>query len=385
MSAEPHEKSKLFGLDHLRAFAITFVVFFHYQFFGHPGWVNIIASFGWTGVDLFFVLSGFLIAGQLFATVAKGEAIPMRAFFIKRFFRIIPPYLLVLVLYFSFPLLREWGHPSPLWRYLTFTLNFGLDLKQYGTFSHAWSLCVEEQFYLVLPLCFWWCVRFKTGNKIIWVFPALFVAGFVIRLFCWYYLMVPKLGTDAFGAAWNKFIYYPTYNRLDGLLTGVAIAGLFTFYPRVKTHVNQFSNVYMLGGLVLLVPAYFAGTPFQSFSNSIFGFPMVAIAYGIIVAAMICPANILYKAKSVVTSQLATLSYGIYLSHKIVIHVTQAQLTKVGVDRDSNLMMICSMAAVVTGALLMRYLVEKPALRLRDKVLLGRLAKKDVVRPIVSS
>ncbi|MGZ3946428.1 MAG: acyltransferase family protein, partial [Mucilaginibacter sp.] len=124
----PH---KLLGLDHLRAFAILYVVLFHYQFFGHPAWVNSIAGFGWSGVDLFFVLSGFLISGQLFATIAKGKAISLKEFFIKRFFRIIPPFLVVVGLYVFFPVLHEWGHLSPIWRYLTFTLNFGLDLRTY--------------------------------------------------------------------------------------------------------------------------------------------------------------------------------------------------------------------------------------------------------------
>ena len=72
-----HEE-KLLGLDHLRALAIVAVFFFHYKFFGHPAWQPAITSFGWTGVDLFFVLSGFLIAGQLFNAVAKGAPIPMR-------------------------------------------------------------------------------------------------------------------------------------------------------------------------------------------------------------------------------------------------------------------------------------------------------------------
>jgi peptidoglycan/LPS O-acetylase OafA/YrhL len=222
------DKHKLLGLDHLRAFAILFVILFHYQFFGHPAWVNKVGGFGWTGVDLFFVLSGFLIAGQLFSTIAKGKSISLREFFIKRFFRIIPPFLFVVILYFSFQGAREWGHPSPLWRYLTFTLNFGLNLKQYGTFSHAWSLCVEEQFYLILPLIFWLFTHFKAGKKAIYLIVALFIAGFITRFLSWHYLVGPKAASPIFGLLWNKYIYYPTYNRLDGLLIGVSIAGLFS-------------------------------------------------------------------------------------------------------------------------------------------------------------
>ncbi|AMR31125.1 hypothetical protein A0256_06655 [Mucilaginibacter sp. PAMC 26640] len=70
--------TKLYGLDHLRAFAIMFVLLFHYQFFGAPQWVHDIAKFGWTGVDLFFVLSGYLISSHLFAEETTTGTISLR-------------------------------------------------------------------------------------------------------------------------------------------------------------------------------------------------------------------------------------------------------------------------------------------------------------------
>jgi len=364
------DKNKLLGLDHLRAFAIAFVVLFHYRFFGHPEWVSKVSGFGWTGVDLFFVLSGFLIAGQLFETVKRGAPVRVGEFFIKRFFRIIPPYFVVLILYFSFPALSEWGHLSPMWRYLTFTLNFGLDLQQFGTFSHAWSLCVEEQFYLILPLCFWLFTNFKAGSKSIYFIVALFIAGFIIRYLCWKYQVEPGFKKNDGRPLFNLYIYYPTYNRLDGLLTGVSIAGLFTFYPKVKEWVNKYNNWILLVGIIAIATAYFVCADMQGFKTALYGFTLVSVAYGIILAAMVSPANILYKAKSVVTSQIAALSYSIYLIHKIVIHVTQVQLDKLGVDKNSNLMMLCCFAATILGAVLMRYAIEKPALRLRNSILL---------------
>jgi peptidoglycan/LPS O-acetylase OafA/YrhL len=370
------DKHKLLGLDHLRAIAIIAVFLFHYQFFGHPAWESHVAGFGWTGVDLFFVLSGFLISGQLFNTIARGEIVSMSEFFIKRFFRILPPFLVVLTLYFTFPSLREWGHPSPLWRYLTFTLNFGLDLKKYGTFSHDWSLCVEEQFYLVLPLILWLFTYLNAGKKAIYLIVLLFIAGFALRLWGWYHFAEPILSTDNFSVVWNKYIYYPTYNRLDGLLTGVSIAGLFTFYPRLKNWVDKRSNIILLVGLIVLLLAYLVSTPQDTFYTCLFGFPLISIAYGIILAAMVSPSNILFNAKSWLTAQIATLSYSIYLSHKIIIHLTQNLLQKEGMDKNSNLTMLICIIACVAGALVLRYVVEKPALRLRNMILEKRNAKK---------
>ena len=364
-----NEKHKLLGLDHLRAFAILYVILFHYQFFGHPAWVNKIGVFGWSGVDLFFVLSGFLISGQLFATIAKGKEISVSEFFIKRFFRIIPPFLVVVVLYAALPAAREWGHLSPLWRYLTFTLNFGLDLRKYGTFSHAWSLCVEEQFYLVLPLTFLLFGYFKMGGKAACLLITLFIGGFVIRLWGWYHFMEPVLLTDNYGAFWNEYIYYPTYNRLDSLLVGVSIAGLYTFYPSIKTLVNKHCNLVMFSGLFLLVISYFVCKGYSTFNTTMWGFPLIALSYGLILAAVVCPASPVYSFKSYITSRIAVLSYSMYLSHKIVIHVVQNMLQRAGIDKNSNLMMLICFIAAIVAALIIRYIVEKPALKLRNRIL----------------
>jgi peptidoglycan/LPS O-acetylase OafA/YrhL len=362
-------KHKLLGLDHLRAFAISYVILFHYQFFGHPDWVKKIAGFGWSGVDLFFVLSGFLISGQLFNTIAKGKKISLREFFIKRFFRIIPPFLVVVILYAAFPAVHEWGHLSPIWRYLTFTLNFGLDLGKYSTFSHAWSLCVEEQFYLVLPLVFLLFNYFKAGQKAIYVIIALFIGGFMLRLWGWDHFMQPVLSSDNYGAYWNEYIYYPTYNRLDSLLVGVSIAGLYTFYPAVKAFANKYSNPLLFSGIVLLVASGFVCKGYSTYNTTLWGFPMVALSYGLILAAVVCPSSPVYRFKSYVTEQIAAFSYSIYLSHKIVIHLVQNLFSNMGLDKNSNLMMLICIVAIIAAALIMRYVVERPALKLRNRIL----------------
>ena len=364
-----NESKKLLGLDHLRAFAITYVILFHYQFFGHPAWVNKIAGFGWSGVDLFFVLSGFLISGQLFATIAKGKRVSIKEFFIKRFFRIIPPFLVVVMLYASLPAIREWGHLSPLWRYLTFTLNFGLDLRKYGTFSHAWSLCVEEQFYLLLPLIFLLFSYFRSGKKATYLIIILFIGGFIIRLWSWHHFMEPVLNTDDYGVYWNKYIYYPTYNRLDSLLVGVSIAGLYTFYPAIKEKVNRYCNLVILSGIVLLAISYVLCEGYSTYHTTVWGFPLIALSYGLILAAVVSPASPVFRFKSYITSKIAMLSYSMYLSHKIIIHVVQRLLQNSGIDKSSNLMMLICFTSAVIAALVMRYLVEKPAMHVRDKLL----------------
>src|SRR5437868_15457524 len=96
--------SRTLGLDTLRALAITLVFMYHYMVFvsGTPtfGWLSVV---GWVGVDLFFVLSGYLIANQLFAGMARGETLSLKAFYARRGLRTWPAFWVVLAAYFLFP------------------------------------------------------------------------------------------------------------------------------------------------------------------------------------------------------------------------------------------------------------------------------------------
>ena len=360
---------KLHGLDHLRAFAIIFVFLFHYgRLFPHPEWVNAISAFGWSGVDLFFVLSGYLIAAQLFKTIAAKNKISLKEFFTKRFFRIIPIYLFVVALYFLFPFLHEKEALAPLWKYLTFTQNIGLDVSKQGTFSHAWSLCIEEQFYLLLPLILIAAIHFNINKKLYWLLLALFVFGFVIRAYCFQHF-VASAGDESW-LPWYKYIYYPTWSRLDGLLVGVSIAALLQFKPTTAASILKHGNKILLVAIIIFTATYFLLGDEESFAASIFGFPLVDAGYGIIVLAALSPACFLYKYESKITAKIATLSYGIYLIHKIIIHVTQTQLAKYNLHDDSNSIFLTCIAIVFVIALLLNETIEKPFLKLRKKILL---------------
>jgi peptidoglycan/LPS O-acetylase OafA/YrhL len=361
---------KLLGLDHLRAFAIFIVFLYHYKgLFPHPEWINSIGKFGWTGVDLFFVLSGYLISSQLFLKVAQQKKVLFKTFFLKRFFRIIPAYLVVLALYFLFPSFREREGLAPIWKYFTFTQNIGLDLRFHGTFSHAWSLCIEEQFYLFLPLLLILLVYFRALKSGIFVLLLLFAFGFIVRLYSWSVLLSPFLGSDDFWIYWYKWMYYPTYCRLDGLLIGVSIAAIFQFRSTLKVAIQKWGNKLLLMSLIILTGAYFLCLDEQTFGASVFGFPLVSFGYGVMVLSAISPTSHLYKFNSAVTGRIATLSYAIYLTHKITIHITQEQFSKFGISKESNLMFLICIGTSLAGALVLNKIIEQPFLRLRDKLL----------------
>ncbi|MEP6683519.1 MAG: acyltransferase [Parafilimonas sp.] len=359
---------KLHGLDHLRAFAITFVFFYHYgRLFPHPDWTNTISGFGWSGVDLFFVLSGYLIASQLFKNIAQQNKISLKEFFIKRIFRIIPIYFVVVALYFLFPFMHERESLAPLWKYLTFTQNINLNVRTQGTFSHAWSLCIEEQFYLCLPLTLVGLIYFKLIKKGFWLLIALFVFGIIIRTYCYQHFVSPA-GDDSW-LPWYKYIYYPTWSRLDGLVVGVSIAALLQFKPNFSERVLKHGNKILIFAVLIFAGTYFIFSDQESLSASVFGFPLVDLGYGIIVLAALSPKCFLYKYKSSVTSKIAALSYGIYLIHKIVIHVTQTQAIKFKIDNNSNVMFLICIITVFIISLLLNEIIEKPFLKLRKKIL----------------
>lgn len=374
MILENNKTEKFYGLDHLRALAIILVFFFHYQIpiFDHPEWLTNYAKFGWTGVDLFFVLSGFLISSQLFLEIKQGNKISYRDFFLKRFFRIIPAYLVVVGIYFCFPFFREKESLPPFWKFLTFTQNLGTNLKDFGTFSHAWSLCVEEHFYIFLPLTLIFCQITNLFKKGYWLLLILFLLGFAVRIYCWNYFYIPKINDENSWLYWYKFMYYPTYNRLDGFLVGVFIAGIYQFHPDIWNQISKLGNLNILISFVILILAYFLCYDEQSFNASIFGFPLVAIGFGFLVIGAISSNSFLFKWKSKTTSFIASLSFSIYLTHKGIIHITQNVFESLNIKTNSNLMLFICFFMCVIAAYILNFLVEKPFLKIRNSILLAK-------------
>jgi len=202
------------GLDLLRALAIIVVVIYHAALSGFklPGRVD---RFGWIGVDLFFVLSGYLIGGQLLAPLARGNKINLGRFFARRVLRIMPAYFTVLAIYFLLPSWREYPDMSqPLWKFLLSVQNIAL---HGGTaFSHAWSLAVEDQFYLALPfLLLFLCRRPRVAA----IVPCLLVARRILSP-APPAAQNPSVDGGVSFRGFQAWIYYPTWTRLESARVG---------------------------------------------------------------------------------------------------------------------------------------------------------------------
>src|SRR6185437_5304087 len=129
------------GLDLLRAAAIVAVMLCHADSFDLLRDADIAGGYAWMGVDLFFALSGFLIAGQLLRPFPRGERPDFPRFFARRLLRTLPAYLVVVGVYFAFPALQDRPHIARLWKLLPFTQNIGLTRGRAR--SQGWSLSVE--------------------------------------------------------------------------------------------------------------------------------------------------------------------------------------------------------------------------------------------------
>jgi hypothetical protein len=169
--------------------------------------------------------------------------------------------------------------------------------------------------------------RFRVLHAGPWLIVLLFVAGFFIRWYCWAGLHLPQSVSGPRAVTWFQHIYYPTYTRLDGLLTGVAIAAIYVFAPQLWQRIVRYGNLFMLIGLSLLAIAWSTCSG-PSRSLTIFGFPLIALAFGCMVISAVSPSGMLYKRRSGATALIASLSYGIYLLHKGAIHITQLAAAK---------------------------------------------------------
>lgn len=366
---EDTSRDRLYGLDHLRTLAILLVLLYHYRAFKHPMWIDTIGQFGWTGVDLFFVLSGFLISSQLFKELNKSGDFNLRIFFTKRIFRIMPPYFFTVFLYFCFPFFREREALSSLWKFLTFTQNYGLDVINRGTFSHAWSLCIEEQFYLVLPLLLLLAVKTKMFNYLPFFMVLLILFSIIMRCIAWQSDIESSIGTDDFWRLWYMKIYYPTHTRLDGLAVGVFIGYLLQYSSKFNRTVHNNGNILFIIGVILLSLSFWICREQTSREASVFGFTFVAISYGFIVMSAISKTSFLSRTRLYITTQLAGLSYAIYLSHKGIIHIIQSGLIHFKIDPSGGLSLFLCLLGCIGGGLFYRFIIENPSATLKFRIL----------------
>lgn len=255
------------ALDGLRGIAILLVILLHnFKFTNY-------FFFGWLGVDLFFVLSGYLITDILLRTVESKNF--LRNFYMRRVLRILPLYVFVLIIcLYVLPQLISSIHidyyqDNQVW-FWTFTQNWLFIFKSpIGSpiIMHFWSLAVEEQFYLVWPFIILWV---KKPKPLLWISFLMLVAVMILRVVLWRF-QIEDLAYDS--------LY--TFTRIDGICVGCMVALILRVNPGLLEK-YRYIVVLTLAGLNFIIYFLNFNSPARFPYLAFVGYTTFAILFGIL-------------------------------------------------------------------------------------------------------
>lgn len=353
-------------LDILRCIAVLLVL-------GRHGFIEgLWQEVGWAGVDLFFVLSGFLISGLLFSEYKKTETMNLRRFFIRRGFKIYPAFWAMLL--GSVLIAFAWGknfHGAAWLREILFVQNY-----LPGIWRHTWSLAVEEHFYIVLPLLLLVMFRLSKNRKDpFWFIPYAFCILAPITLAMRYVAVhQPSYQPALF---WK--LMFLTHLRIDSLFFGVVLGYFYHFHTaRVVSAFQKRGNRLMIEAATALLIGCCFGFAVESPFMQSFGLTLVYLGFGCLL--MLCltapppretssPANVAWQKISSALAFVGMYSYSIYLWHIPVLDYGTNILNALSpVPLSPAVLTWIYVAISIPFGILMARLVEFPVLRFRDKL-----------------
>lgn len=338
------------GLDILRAIAVILVLFRHSDLENH-----ILKDFGWLGVDLFFVLSGFLISSLLFKEYQKQETIDIKRFLIRRSFKIFPPFYFFL----GTTLLVDyyWGIQHEGFKIIT-ELCY---LQSYAApiWIHTWSLAVEEHFYISFAI-----IMFFLSNKKLLYHKSGFIKT-VLFLLVLSFLMRLQTSYPHRHEAFYSFM--KTHLRADGILMGVLLSYLyhFTHWTTYWLHRKKLS---LLISAICIAPAfYFKAGSF--FMNTI-GLTITNLGFAFLVLLSLDIEKYLQRQTSLYSKWIIAglcfigiNSYSIYLWH-----LNAKRIINLSFVTNTNLGLVLYILLSIALGVLMSYGIEKSSLKLRDRL-----------------
>ena len=343
-------------------------MFYHGSLYGLTPEDNWFVRFGWMGVDLFFVLSGFLIASQLLRPYASKSQPDYARFLSRRALRTLPAYLVVVTIYFAIPGARDRPIIQPLWEFLTFTENVFADPSTPKAFSHVWSLCVEEQFYLLFPCAIALFALRPSPRLAVVCLVAVVVGGMALRGWLWLsgVASVPfTLTSEPRSGAFMRLIYYASWSRLDGLVFGVCAATVQAFRPSAWAKLTSRPNILLASGVTgVVVSTFLFERQIAAFGPTVLGFPLLSASIAAIIMAGSTSGSFISRWRVPGAAALATGAYSLYLIHKAVF----AAVAESGVRPLGLPAFPFALGGALIAGTVLYWLVERPFLLLRDRL-----------------
>lgn len=352
---------KIAGLDGLRSIAIVLVLLRHLVIGGdaNRGWRSAfikLADAGWIGVDLFFVLSGFLITGILLRS--KGRRHKFRNFYARRSLRIFPLYYFALcVVFLLAPLFGcvavAFRDQLSFWAYVA---NFRANdaAAQCLNIGHFWSLAIEEQYYAIWPAVVLSTSR-RTAQR---TCLFLLVVGAVFRF-------------SVFMSGSDGRLYYWTFARMDGLVCGSLLA-LTWDYSVVRHRLMRWAWPVLLvtgssvGALVWTdsLDLTFSSARSLFAATVLIGVPLLLAVFFSCVLVIVLSGGVLTDLlENAFTRTVARFSYGVYVWHLILLNMLLVSLSPIGIWPRAAVIAAASFAVAIVSY----YVLERPALALKAR------------------
>jgi peptidoglycan/LPS O-acetylase OafA/YrhL len=346
------------AIDGLRAVAVIAVILYHLGFDWIPG--------GFLGVDLFFVISGYVITRLILDSIQRSGGLDLRAFYMARLRRLLPP--LVFMIITTTVVVGLWA-PDTMRRFLTDTpfalfggMNWWLVFRHVDYFEaigrppllqHTWSLGVEAQFYLVWPLILLLVLRYFGKNKI----PG---AALIIAAFSGIALLVVSYQLDAANASQVSHVYFGTDTHSIGLFLGAALAVRWipqNLQETVTRKAQDFiDGIGIIGFLGILSAFLFIDENDPTLYK--LAFPLAGVCGCAILTSIVHPAS---RFAPILSSKvfvwIGERSYAIYLWHWVVFQVTRPEFDLEGSDWALNALRVLIVFALADISL---RLVELP-------------------------